>query len=206
MKYPELYTLKELQEAVGDTEILTDDTRYQFLRLYGKKIEEVVDRYISKQRPENFIFAIYDLGIFVKTPSELQKSRSQLDKYFFLTFYGSLINRMRLLEEEEYLIKLLKIDKELLSSKILKYKNRYDIINSERAGNKIGWEHIIDDIVYMLKKMDIKPKYQIEFFFDLFSILEYKDYGKGIYQKQQKDRIRHYIRDASTPLLTDLLN
>lgn len=68
----------------------------------------------------------------------------------------------------------------------------------KKTGNKIGWEEIINELVYMLKKMSIRPKYQIAFFFDLFTVLEYDGYGKGIYQKQQKDRIRKYL-DCDPP-------
>lgn len=68
MKSPELYTSKELKKMVTDTEHHHNDSKYQFLRSYGDRIEEVVNRYIPLQRPDYFIYTIYDLGIFIKTP------------------------------------------------------------------------------------------------------------------------------------------
>lgn len=208
MRLPKLDTIKELEEIYEiykDGIIDIDNISLDFLLIHGRKIREVVNNHIPKQRPEMFLYTVYRLAHFVTLPWEYHKSRSKVEKYYHLCRQGSLLKRLQLIAEEEYLIKMLKIDTELLNAKIRHYKEMYNFF-SEKAGNKIGWEHIIDDIVYMLKKMSIEPKYQIAFFFDLFTVLEYDGYGKGIYQKQQKDRIRKYLDKASPPRFADLLN
>ena len=154
----------------------------------------IVKKYIPETY-EGFPYICSWIKKFIHIMQEDKEIRMEYDRKANNYFTQNLKEGKKILEmllKNELLQYELDIDEERINKSLYDIKKKIKNLNGLRSGYQNYPNFYLWFLFFKLEELKIGQLKQINLIYDLLSEFNIEDFGKGIYQKEQKERIRKW--------------